>query len=389
MALFSFRHSTRTFSPKRTSNERAAEHGQTAAHLAYITRSSAANVVLRARVAGTDTEAARAAEHAAEKRGGRVAERFIVALPREASAEQRVALAQSYAEALTRGVAGYVLAIHDAAGNDASNPHCHLVAFDAHERGGGRGRPRSVLGMARKGAIEAAAALWAETHNRLMREWGNSAACDISHLSFAAQGIDRAPTIHEGAGARAMTRRGERPKAKPEWRAIDGGATRAEANALIGEINKLATGDDNGRGNGLGGGDDRDARERNEGRHDGGADTWRSCRDVGGVPPFLAGGGDAGAARPAGGGGGGVERGAARRPDPTGGPGAFPPFVAPDGRSGGGRGLAGLRRVFVELLMLRDTLRAQAAQVAERWRQSPRAAPSRPVSQARRNGVAR
>lgn len=150
MALFSFRHSVRTFSPKRAKNERAAEHGQTLAHLRYITRPSAARVVHRERVAD-DAEAARAAEQAAEKRGGRVAERFILALPVEATAEQRVALARAYAEELTQGVAGYVLAIHDARGNDARNPHCHLVAFDAFERTGGRGRPRSVLGMAREG----------------------------------------------------------------------------------------------------------------------------------------------------------------------------------------------------------------------------------------------
>ena len=121
----------------------------------------------------------------------------------------------------------------------------------------------------------------------------------------------------------------------------------------------------------------------------GGAHAWRGGRDEGGVPPFLAGGGDAGAARPAGGGGGGVGCGAAGSPAPTGAPSALPPFLAPNYRGGGGRGLARLRRVFMELLMLRDTLRARAAEVAHRWRQSPSVARSRPNSRAHREGVAR
>ncbi|WP_299637443.1 hypothetical protein [uncultured Ruegeria sp.] len=47
MALFSFRHSVKTFSPKRTAEARAAKHGQTAATLRFITRPTAARIVLR------------------------------------------------------------------------------------------------------------------------------------------------------------------------------------------------------------------------------------------------------------------------------------------------------------------------------------------------------
>ena len=280
MALFSFRHSVRTFSPKRAKDERAAEHGQTLAHLRCITRPSAARVVLRARVGG-DAEAARAAEHAAEKRGGRVAERFIFALPVEATAEQRVALAQVFAEELTRGVAGYVLAIHDARGNDARNPHCHLVAFDAFEKTGGRGRPRSVMGMAREGAVERAAALWARLHNERMDSWGYGTASGITNLSLEARGIDRVPTIHEGAAARKMAARGAPMATKDPWKRIDAGHTRAMANRIIREINQLKErGDDDDRGDGLGGGDDSRAPERGEG-----GDARE--RSVGGVAEML------------------------------------------------------------------------------------------------------
>lgn len=363
MALFSFRHSVRTFSPKRAKNERAAEHGQTLAHLRYITRPSAARVVVRARVAD-DVEVARAAEQAAEKRGGRVAERFILALPVEATAEQRVALAQAFAEELTQGVAGYVLAIHDARGNDARNPHCHLVAFDAFQKTGGRGRPRSVMGMAREGAVERAAALWARFHNERMDAWGYGAASRITNLSLAARGIDRVPTIHEGAAARKMTARGAPMASKDTWKRIDSGHTRAMANRIIREINQLkGRDDDDDRGDGLGGGDDGRAPGRGEGGDAGGTVGGRGG---GGAsppePPFLG----------------------PRRRDQGAGADRRPPFVADRGEQGdapsprpafavptpvpaplavpgplrGAGGSRRVRRVFVELMMLRDTLRA-------------------------------
>jgi len=66
----------------------------------------------------TDQEQATAAEQEAIQRKGRVCERFIVALPVEASEAQRLELGCAFADALTQGKAGYVLAIHDKAGND-------------------------------------------------------------------------------------------------------------------------------------------------------------------------------------------------------------------------------------------------------------------------------
>lgn len=122
----------------------------------------------------------------------------MVALPAEASEAQREALTRAFAERLSQGVAGYVAAIHDRKGNDVRNPHFHLVAIDAHLRAGGRGRPRSVLGMARKGAVEAAAEAWAEVHNSMMQEWGYGPSSMISHRSLADRGIERLATIYEG-----------------------------------------------------------------------------------------------------------------------------------------------------------------------------------------------
>ena len=135
-----------------------------------------------------------------------------------------------YAEQMSMGIAGYVAAIHDQHGNDTMNPHAHFVLFDVQQKTGGRGRPKSTLGFARKNAIENAAQAWSELHNRMMRGWGFGAESEISHLSFVDRGIDRIPTIHEGASSRATT---EAKKAsKEKWKHIDQGHTRAEANAV-------------------------------------------------------------------------------------------------------------------------------------------------------------
>lgn len=228
----------KTFSQRRTDPSRVAKIGQTAAHLRYICRPSAARVVLECRLSGGHKlSAARIAEKAAEKRKGRVCERFVIALPVEATTQQRTILAQTFADRLSNGIAGYVAAIHDKNGNDLSNPHAHLVFFDKYKSSGGRGRPKSTLGLARKNAIQTAAKLWSDTHNELMRQWGYGSNSHISHLSYADRGIDQVPTIHEGAAIRAKPE--IRKVSKPAWIYIDQGHSRSEANNVIREINKL------------------------------------------------------------------------------------------------------------------------------------------------------
>lgn len=238
MALFSFRHSVKTFSNKRVDPLRIARVGQTAAHLRYICRPQAARAVLRARLeGGCGYAAAQLAEHDAQKRKGRVCERFVIALPVEATNEERVALVREFAERLSHGVAGYVAAVHDCHGNDIKNPHAHFVFFDVQKKGGGRGRPKSTLGLARKYAIEKSAKLWADLHNEMMRDWGYGQDVLISHLSYSDRGIDQLPTIHEGAGSRAVSKTTR--AAKSEWVHVDAGHSRAEANNIIRQINEL------------------------------------------------------------------------------------------------------------------------------------------------------
>lgn len=339
---------------------RAAQHGQTAAHLRYITRPKAARVVFRERLAHhNDAQVAVAAEREAETRKDRVCERFILALPVEATPEQRESLVRAFGEALTKGTAGYVAAIHDQHGNDIKNPHAHIAAFDVQVKGGGRGRPRSTIGMARKNAVEETAALWAEIHNRMMAAWGFGAESQISHLSYSARGIDRLPQIHEGAASRHMFAQGETPATNADWRHIDGGHTRAEANALIREINALkqeAEHDETDPSDGLGSGDQGDRGERQHCRDDDGEDSSALAGGAGSsAPPWAAvvaagsdgeGSGDEDIRAPA------VSPPFLAAPASA----AVPPFAADHRRlSAWGR----VRRVYRELVMLRDTLRAQ------------------------------
>jgi len=279
-------------------------------------------------------------------------------LPVEATPDQREALVQAFGEALTKGVAGYVAAIHDQRGNDIWNPHAHIAAFDVQVKGGGRGRPRSTIGMARKNAVEETAALWADIHNRMMTEWGYGADSQITPLSFAARGIDRLPEIHEGAVSRHMFAQGEAPATKADWLHIDGGHTRTEANAVIREINALKQDtqhDETKPSHRLGSRNEDNRSERPDRSQNDRAGGGSPCRDAGSsTPPWAATVADRG---------GDEANNKADSPFTH-----SPPFLvqndklAPVPTFASHRGAVSwgrVRRVYRELVMLRDTLRAR------------------------------
>ncbi|WP_152612463.1 MobA/MobL family protein [Leisingera sp. ANG-S3] len=359
MALFSFRHSVKTFSEKRTDETRAAKAGQTAAHLRYITRPQAARVVIQERLSGgTRRKTAVLAEQEAQKRKGRVCERFVIALPVEATPEQREALTRAYAERLSKGMAGYVAAIHDQHGNDIRNPHAHFVFFDVQQKTGGRGRPKSTLGLARKNAIENAAQAWAGLHNEMMRAWGFGPDSEISHRSYADRGIDKIPTIHEGASARATPK--AKKTSKEKWKHIDQGHTRADANAIIREINQLKQEQENAGTLRLGTGNGNNKAQRSgsvaEQRERGGGHVEAAPRNR---PPFKPDRQTGQGNRPSGGHTSPTSRPLQSQPRSR--PGRQPPFLAA-ARLGLARHLRRgrrVRRIYRELIMLRDTLRAR------------------------------
>jgi len=359
MALFSLRHSVKTFSEKRTDVSREATLGQTGAHLRYITRPQATRVVLQMRLSdGSRHRTAAKAEDEAQRRKGRVCERFMIALPVEATQQQREALTHAFAERLSKGVAGYVAAIHDQHGNDINNPHAHLVFFDVQQKSGGRGRPKSTLGMAKKHAIENTASMWADLHNEMMRTWGFGTESMITHQSFADRGIDRVPTIHEGASARATPHATK--TRKPKWQRIDQGYTRKEANQVIREINKLKRGQEDAETVRLGtsNGDHKAKRGGSfvEQRERGG---WDGQAFGGDRPPFIGHCYPDESCEPV---------GRATKPidspiascsrQRSGSQSGFPPLDRL-GVADPVRRRRGIRRIYRELILLRDTLRAR------------------------------
>jgi len=223
--------------------------GKTAARLGYICCNRQHAIMLGERhgLAVLDRPNLRALAERHEAmagRNGRIAECFIIALPRESNPDQHQTIVRDFAEKVTHGTAPWIAAIHY---DRPGNPHVHLVALEQNKpRTGGKGRPSKVIGLSRKGALEWVREEWAETHNRLMAGTGPP----IDHRSLAAQGKGHLlPMLHEGPAPRAMQARGARPDSHPKpirggrvinWRRIDEGRTRSETNAMARRINDLA-----------------------------------------------------------------------------------------------------------------------------------------------------
>nr|WP_262913787.1 MobA/MobL family protein [Rhizobium halophilum] len=177
-----------------------------------------------------------------DRKNGRVADKIMLALPRELDSEERVQLVRDFAEDLTKGRASWLAAFHDK-GKDARNPHAHLVVRDRDIRTG-----RRVIGLSDVGSTERIRQLWEVHANRALERAG--VAVRIDRRSLAKQGIEREPTIHEGPRSIAMDRRGVVPESQsktvrngpgagsPErvvdYRSIDKGSTRPGYNRSLG-----------------------------------------------------------------------------------------------------------------------------------------------------------
>ena len=191
----------------------------------------------------------------------------------------------------------------------------------------------------------------------------------ISHLSFSDRGVDQIPQIHEGPAARSIAARGNAVQSKTEWRHVDAGHSRADANQIIKEINQLRRKASH----------DIRLGSRNEGgpvQGNSSSPPWRKDAGRGGrgidgpsivgqaperysqddqrdrSPPWVAGSRVAGHSSAAG-----------EQPRKS----TTPPLCAPmERRSRAVRRRRSIRRVFLELIFLRDTLRARLATLGGR-----------------------
>ena len=185
-------------------------------------------ILLPSRFAGDDMAWARdrghlwnAAESAESRKNARVAREYLVVLPAELSAPQRLELARGFSQELTdRYGFALDLAIHaprDFPGSDPRNFHAHLLATTREASTQGLGAKTTLeLGDRARGQLGLKPAVYELLHVR--ERWATVAnealqaahiAARVDHRSLAAQGIDREP-LHIPHVAWEMERRGYR-----------------------------------------------------------------------------------------------------------------------------------------------------------------------------------
>jgi len=225
--------------------------GTAGAHLLYIARDGAAPELVAGHMP-SDPNDARAWMNRAEagdRKNARVIDKVRIALPRELTSEQRMALVQDFARELTGDQVPWFAAIH-AEGKDAHNPHCHLVIRDRDVTTGKRvlrlsdsPRDRAKAGLEPK-AVDWVRAKWEDHANRALERAGHDVRIDRRTLE--AQGIDRAPTIHIGPQAAHVEEFVDRPRSQVretgqgrtiDYPQIDEGRTRKERHAEIVDFN--------------------------------------------------------------------------------------------------------------------------------------------------------
>jgi len=214
-----------------------------AAHVRYITRPSAASHIEARRMPDRPDKAAAfmVDSENADRKNARVSDKLMLALPRELDATQRAQLVREFAEEVTQGRAPWLAAFHDH-GKDAHNPHAHLVVRDRDPATGKR-----VAGLSEKGSTDRLRALWEAHANTALERAGRPERIDRRTLE--AQGVWRAPTVHEGPRAQQMDRRRALPQSRErryrnrpgshlpyrdvDYRRIDGGRSRPDYNRHV------------------------------------------------------------------------------------------------------------------------------------------------------------
>lgn len=229
-----------------------------AAHVRYIARPGAASHVMAARMPDNKGRAQRwlRAAEKTDRKNARVADKMVIALPKELTLRQNIDLVRSFADTLTQGRASWFAAIH-ARGKDRHNPHLHLLVRDRDVQTGERvvmfsagpkeARARAAKGKSLPTSLHAIRALWERSANAALQAAGRSERIDRRRL--ADQGIQRAAQVHEGPNIRAMHQRGHRPRSRDRvvrnrvgrrqgvrtvrYAEIDRGQTRVEYNDAL------------------------------------------------------------------------------------------------------------------------------------------------------------
>lgn len=151
-----------------------------------------------------------AAEKAEARKDAVPAREVLVALPHELDFEQRRALVRDFVdrEITARGMIADVAMHRPGQEGDQRNFHAHVLVTTRGVGADGFGR-KDPAWWAPKQVREWRQA-WADIQNEHLRRHLGPNAPQVTHLSLAEQGIDRAPTEHLGPAATAMERKNER-----------------------------------------------------------------------------------------------------------------------------------------------------------------------------------
>lgn len=166
--------------------------GTAGAHAAYITRRSAARVVIGQHMPTRPAKARAWLDEAeqADRKNARVIDKVMVALPLELDAAQREALIRVFIRRLSGDRVPWLAAIHDT-GKDAHNPHAHILLRDRDAATGQR-----FVKLSDKDSTQRLRSLWEMCLNHALEALGSPQR--VSRLSLSAQGVKRLPERHRG-----------------------------------------------------------------------------------------------------------------------------------------------------------------------------------------------
>ena len=141
-------------------------------------------------------------ERAEGRKDSQLAREVEVSLPAELSREQQLDLVRDYSKTnfADKGMAADI-AIHD---KGDGNPHAHIMLTMRPMDKDGFGKKERSWNS--KDQLEKWRENWAEKANQHLEKAGY--LDKIDHRSYAEQGIEKTPTVHEGHVVRAMEQRG-------------------------------------------------------------------------------------------------------------------------------------------------------------------------------------
>lgn len=148
-----------------------------------------------------------AAEAAETRRDGVPARELLVALPHELDFEQRRELVRAFVQEhlVAKGMIADVAMHRPGKEGDQRNFHAHILVTT--RRVGPKGFGLKDRSWRTPEQVREWRAGWAKIQNEHLRRHLGPDAPQVSHLSLAERGVDRAPTVHMGPAATALERK--------------------------------------------------------------------------------------------------------------------------------------------------------------------------------------